>query len=70
MTTKELTKSERLAASAREVASRRGAEDRADAKTVDRDVVAPTPEQRGMFSEKPVRTEMGEVVGRAHRRQP
>ena len=72
MSGKQMTKAERLAASAQAVAARRGEGDRADAKTIDRDIVAPTNEQRGMFSEKPVavRTEKGQVVGRAYRRQP
>ncbi len=69
---KDLTKAQRLAASARDVAARRGVGDRADVKTADRDIAAPTIEQRGMFSDKPVavRTEKGQVVGRAFRRQP
>jgi len=58
--------------SAKAVASRKSEGDRADAKTVDRDILAPPIEQRGMFSDKPVsvRTEKGQVVGRAFRRQP
>ncbi|WBO22307.1 hypothetical protein [Sphingomonas abietis] len=70
--TKQLTKSERLVASTRGVAARRGKGDRAYGKVADRDIAAPPAEQRGMFSEKPiaVRTEKGQVVGRAFRRQP
>ncbi len=54
MSTKQMTKAERLAASAQTVAARKGDGDRADAKPADRDIAAPTAEQRGMFSDKPV----------------
>ncbi len=70
--TKQWTKAERLAEAARNVAARRGKGDRAVAQPTERDIAAPTDEQRGMFSDKPVavRTEKGQVVGRAYRRQP
>jgi len=69
---KEMTKPDRLAASAQAVAARKGDGYRAAAKAIDRDIAAPTTEQRGMFSDKPVavRTEKGQVVGRAYSRQP
>ena len=72
MSTKQMTKAERLAASAQAVAARRGEGDRADAKTVDRDIVAP-PARAARYVQRQARrgaNQEGQVVGRAFRMQP
>jgi hypothetical protein len=64
-------KADRVAAQAAGVAAKRQAGDRAQ-RIADAGIVPPVTEQAGFFTEKPVavRTEKGQVVGRAFRRQP
>lgn len=62
-----------ISEAAQAIAARRGQGDRAAPRDVaNLKIVEPTDEQRAGFSEKPVpvRTEKGQVVGRAYRRQP
>lgn len=67
----EQTKTERIAAQAAAVTARRRPGDRAQP-AAEATIAPPVPEQSDRFTERPVavRTEKGQVVGRAYRRQP